>query len=181
MVDGVHGNTAVTGTTAKPSFSSRFAVFFKRLFIEKIGKIIVCALNSFAKLLKRIFGKVAKKFGLRREKVLFQGTDSVEYFYGESFFNKGEKKKKYKMPKWNDLEDNRVRTRFIYIKFLMKHIKKGWNFKAHKTPFGIAAEIADNPEKREIFDCYNLARYAQDCSMITDEVIVRILNTEENT
>ncbi|MDD4125656.1 MAG: hypothetical protein PHW77_08045, partial [Eubacteriales bacterium] len=72
------------------------------------------------------------------------------------------------------------RVRFIYISFLFKRIKKGWSFKAYETPNGIAAETVRKPEEGKIFECYNIVRYSKDYSVITDEVVAKIYETEEN-
>lgn len=134
--------------------------------------------SAFSRYMKSFTKKVATKLGLRRNLVYIKGKDKIEFAFGEIRRTKAqeEKKRKTVFPKWKDLKDNRERVRFIYVVFLKKCIKRGFRLDKAMTPADIAEKVAETPDQRYIFECYNGVRYSDERTQVPDGVVKELLN-----
>lgn len=76
--------------------------------------------------------------------------------------------------RWNDMKDNVSRTRFIYTKFVLDSIRKGFHFRVSDTPSETAERISreiksDGNDHSLLSETYNQARYGN--GQISDETV----------
>ena len=75
--------------------------------------------------------------------------------------------------------------RFIFIDYMIRHIKKGYFMKRSMTPAEICTEIALEEDERNLFAAYDKARYAGKAGVeeITDAMVgeLQMVNRKRNT
>lgn len=77
-------------------------------------------------------------------------------------------------PRWRDMKDNSSRVRFIYSRFVIDHIRKGFRFKLSDTPSEVVEQIQtyDKHEENEhtvLGNVYNEVRYG--AKTVDDETV----------
>ncbi|HBR32058.1 MAG TPA: hypothetical protein DD733_08235, partial [Clostridiales bacterium] len=87
-------------------------------------------LSQKTKKLKAFFKQFGKRFtnrfGIKKLRYLLLGNDKIEFMLGEIRRNRKrekEKQKRLKLPKWEELKNNRARVRYIYTVFLLRLCK----------------------------------------------------------
>lgn len=143
---------------------------FLRKFDENIEK--------FKKFLARITKKALKSLGFRNKGTFLKGKDKIEFIYNDLKKDKAqvkEKKKKQKLPKWDDLKTNRERVRYIYTVFLMRRRKSGSKIEAAKTPYDLSETYAENDEQKKLFEYYCEIRYDENSKPVPGNVIKELL------
>lgn len=73
--------------------------------------------------------------------------------------------------RWRDTEDNAEKIRFLYVKYIVKIIKRGYKFRTVMTPNELKEDIGADGEGEELFELYNGARYSGGSVFITDEQV----------
>lgn len=145
-------------------------------FFGKIDKEI----DKLKNLLKKMRKNIASKFGLKRLRMFLKGKDKMEFVFGEiRRKNKQEKdkKKRQKLPKWADLNNNRERVRYIYTVFLMRQNKFGYRVEPAMTPTDLSKLYAENDDQRRLFECYNEIRYEDVNVPVSGSVVKELLPT----
>lgn len=77
-------------------------------------------------------------------------------------------------PRWKDMKDNASRIRFLYTKFILNHIRRGFQYSPADTPDETVNRIRDmekqdTTEHEDIRSAYTLVRYGQ--KEIQDETV----------
>ncbi len=88
------------------------------------------------------------------------GRDEKTFVFNEEERPKKVKKRLKNELKWQDQTDNAARVRFIFIDYMIRRIKNGYQMKRHMTPAEIGTEIAVESDEQLLFAAYEKARYA---------------------
>ncbi len=135
-------------------------LFFLIRYILKNRKRIYMAL---CRLISAVFGRFQKWSST--EQGYFDQQESLlktEIQKRPSIFRRLLKRE----PGWRDMKDNISRVRFIYTKFVLAHIRKGFSFSAADTPDETVARIEkwnrdDGKSHDAIREIYSNARYGE--------------------
>jgi hypothetical protein len=104
--------------------------------------------------------KIAKFLGIGRW--AGWGEDERTFLWKERDKNANRKKRLKNDQKWADQVDNRQKVRFLYIEYMIKHIRSGYKLNRQMTPDEIAEDLALEQQEKVIFTTYDQARYAKD-------------------
>jgi hypothetical protein len=79
--------------------------------------------------------------------------------------------------RWKDMKDNASRTRFIYTKFVLDNIRRGFRFRVSDTPSETVGRISGEMKGREkdhalINESYNQVRYGK--KEISDDTVNKL-------
>lgn len=79
--------------------------------------------------------------------------------------------------RWKDMKDNISRTRFIYTRFVLDSIQKGFQFRVSDTPLETVERISreikgDNSDHSLLSETYDQARYGN--KEISDETVMKL-------
>ncbi len=102
--------------------------------------------------------------------------DEKSFVFGEDDDVKRKRRHSVKgFSKWKDTEDNAEKIRFLYVKYIVKIIKRGYKFRSVMTPNEVKGELGvdTNDDSEELFELYNGARYSGGSVFITDEQVER--------
>ena len=121
--------------------------------VLEIGKRVA---KPLLKVANRVLGFVGIQLGRQRLK----GKDEKSFVYTEKPAKAKRSKKLRNEGKWHELPDNASRVRFIFVDYMIRHIKKGYRMKYHQTPCEIGKEIAIEDDEKQLFEVYQTARYA---------------------
>lgn len=81
--------------------------------------------------------------------------------------------------KWKNLEENRLKIRFLYAGFVGGHINSGYKFKYSKTARQIGAELCNGERDELLFELYEDIRYTDHETEISDETIEYLTKKED--
>ena len=112
--------------------------------------------------------KLGKLFGIDRKRVY--GEDEKSFVFDLDNANPFRRFQASKNQlKWQQLHSNAEKIRYLYIKYVVKLIKQGYPYKAHRTPTELRRDLnlKDDPER--LFLLYDGARYGGDRFPISDE------------
>ncbi|MDD4164598.1 MAG: hypothetical protein PHD46_05140 [Eubacteriales bacterium] len=153
-----------------------------RLLKKKYKKFFK-KLSQKTKKLKAFFKQFGKRFtnrfGIKKLRYLLLGNDKIEFMLGEIRRNRKrekEKQKRLKLPKWEELKNNRARVRYIYTVFLLRLCKGNYRIDPAKTPAEIAKVHAQNDMQRRLFAYYSKVRYEDESLPVKNEVVTELLS-----
>lgn len=161
----LHGNTirgvcvlmAIGGTVfSLIEFIRMLSPALKRKLISKVLAVVKRVAKPVLKAVNRVLGLVGIQLGRQRLK----GKDEKSFVYTEKPAKAKKSKKLRNEGKWHELPDNASRVRFIFVDYMIRHIKKGYRMKYHQTPYEIGKEIAIEDDEKQLFEVYQTARYA---------------------
>lgn len=151
------------------SFSKLFTREIRFELYQRISQMFLNVSDKFRKLTD----KIKKKLGIK-ERVLLRGKDEKSFIFnyddGKSknlFFNKKNNLH------WRDMKTNAEKIRYLYIKYILFKIKKGYAFKFNTTPNEISRELRLDDEAGELFAVYYDARYSGGRINIPNEIVDR--------
>lgn len=77
-------------------------------------------------------------------------------------------------PKWRDMKDNASRVRFLYVRFVLDHIRRGFNFSQADTPDETIGKIQNNEKEKTtdhsvLKNAYQQTRYGN--KEVDDETV----------
>ncbi len=144
--------------------------------------ILFLVIRYFIKNYKRIYKALYDLLSNYFTRIQKWGSTEHGYFDQEESLLKTEtpKRKSFikklfkREPKWRDMQDNNSRIRFIYSKFVIDYIKKGFSFKLAYTPSEVV-EQTQNYDKHEendhtvLGETYNEVRYGN--KNVDDETV----------
>lgn len=149
------------GALALIRFSGKFILrWVKTNFITTLKKIA------------RIISKVIKSLAYPGDAIYLKGGEDQKSFIVNiddlSPFRKLRRRAKRK--RWKDLATNSERVRYIYLRYILKAVRRGCGFNETDTPNEVYKSLsAENPEAPlGLFTAYNPARYNPDKNVITD-------------
>ena len=138
-----------------------------RRFFNKVKKTVRRAAE-------KIYEKIAalvNKAGIGRKRYN-GGRDEYSFVFDEA-----ERKKTRlsvgNVSKWNALTDNSERIRFIFVRYMLGRIRRGYDKRQGKTPDEWAAELGVKGDALELFENYSAARYSCGSAVISDEAVER--------
>lgn len=141
--------------------------FFTKYLIKNHKRIIKNIFDFFSRILSRFqkWSSTEQSYTDRQEFLL--KTDELKR---ASFLRRLLKREK----RWKDMKDNSSRTRFIYTKFVLDSIRKGFRFRLSDTPSEtverINGEIKGSRGKHQLMkDAYNQVCYGK--KEISDETV----------
>ncbi len=161
-------------------FIAAALVFLFVLFIVAKRKKI--ATRIFSPLLNKIraaYQKAAKKLKsflpkTRDEKKSYVlGKDEIKLKFAFFSREKSEKrqKPKPKLPKYETLETDKDRVRYLYTAFLYRKAERGYRVDPALTPNELSADFAGSEEGKTLFEAYPSARYADAGEAIPKEML----------
>ena len=120
----------------------------------ELGRKIIAPI---AKVLTKALSVIGIELGRKKR---LGGRDERSFVFDEEKKEKKKKKKLRNEQKWAEQPDNASRVRFIFIDYMINRIKNGYVMKHNMTVADISKEIAVEMDEKELFEYYNLARYA---------------------
>ncbi len=153
---------------------------------EKLGKAALRALQKLAAPLIKAVNKLLQSIGIdlsRRGRL--NGRDERSIIRdGEEKVKKAKKRLKNEL-KWQEQTDNAARVRFIFIDYMIRHIKGGYHMKRCMTPAEIGQELATEADEAKLFAVYDKARYGGTRAMdeLSDALVAELhmINQKKNT
>lgn len=134
-------------------------VFVSYLIIRYLIKHRKEIINNFIGFFTRIFNRFQKWGEIEKNY-----TDKQEFIIQTEKNMPLYKKNRKREKQWKDMKDNLSRIRFIYTKFVLNNIKKGYKFNSSDTPSETVERIIKEVDEREenhelINEAYNSVRY----------------------
>lgn len=148
------------------------AVVFTILFFRSLKKAIPESLkiavkskiargyNFIMKYVNKYLSAIKRFFGIP-EIQLLRGKDESSFIFDiedTALFRKLHQLKN--TLRWRDLEENADKIRYIYIKYIVKLMRKGFKFRVQYTPYEISAKMKLADEEAHFIELYNYARYS---------------------
>ena len=140
--------------------------------LKKAGKKVSEKIRKAVRFISRKISLLMSKMGFGGRKRLAVGKDE----YSFTFDDEGRKQSRLALSgvsKWKDLTDNNQKLRFLFIRYMMKRIRKGYKKRRGKTPLEWARDLNAQGEHLELFENYNLARYGYTTGSVSDEALER--------
>jgi|GEM_PF-2467487 len=142
---------------------------------EKYKKVYDRVKQKVKQFAAKIYGKLAKlvgRLGLGGGKKFAKGEDEYSFIFGD------EEKKRIRMSigtvnKWNALADNSERIRFLFIKYMLGRIRRGYRRRWGKTHMEWGKELGVKDDTYVFFEDYGAARYGAGSVDIPDEAVER--------
>ncbi|MBE6585678.1 MAG: hypothetical protein E7645_04025 [Ruminococcaceae bacterium] len=166
----------VIGAGVSAFFGGR--AFLQMLTLSMRKKLAKAAI-AFGKKLATPFVKAVSKLlasigiDITRRKRL-GGRDERSIVRYETEAVKKKKKKLKNELKWVEQTSNCARVRFIFIDYMIHHIRGGYKMHYAMTTDEIGREIAVEPEDKELFRIYRMARYSG--GRAEDEITAEMVN-----
>lgn len=135
---------------------------------EYIGKKVRGAIRF-------ISGKIVRfinKLGLGGRKRLAKGSDEYSFTFDDEE-KAGMRLHVSGVKKWKDLEDNSEKIRFLFIRYMIRKIRKGYKKRRGKTPSEWASDLRVSGAELDFFGDYNAARYSGGRASIPDDAVDR--------
>ncbi len=141
---------------------------------QKLGKAALRTLQKLAAPLIKAVNKILQSIGIdlaRRGRL--GGRDEKSIIRDDEEKVKKPKKRIKNDLKWQEMPDNAARIRFIFIDYMIRHIKNGYFMKHSMTPAEIGRELATEDDEAQLFAVYDKARYGGNRAVeeITDALI----------
>ena len=119
-------------------------------FAKRLAAPMVKAVNKLLLSIGIDLSRRGRLGGRDERTFVFDDTEKVK---------KGKKKLKNEL-KWVEQTDNAARVRFIFIDYMIRHIRGGYFMKRSMTPAEIGREVALEDDEKALFAAYDKARYA---------------------
>lgn len=161
-------------------FIAASLVFLLVLFIvAKREKTVKRILSPLLQKIRTIYQKAASKLKSflpqkRNDKKSYVlGKDEIKLKFAFLSREKGEnrKKAKPKLPKYETLETDKERVRYLYTVFLSRKVEHGYRVDPTLTPAELSADFSGNDVGKTLFEAYPEARYAADENDISRETL----------
>lgn len=162
---------------------------FMQMLTVSMRKKLAKAALAFAKKLAAPLAKVVTKLlssigiditGRRR----LNGRDEKSIIHDNIETVKKKKKRLKNELKWVEQTSNSARVRFIFIDYMIRHIREGYRLRHAMTATEISRDLAVEPEEQELFRVYQMARYSGGRAEeeITSEMVneLKMINQRKN-
>ena len=158
------------------SFLRLMTVEVRKRLLEKL----VLAAKKFVSPVAKIVNKVLAAMGIGVFKGRVRGKDEKSFVYASSEKTRRKKAALKNTGKWDELEDNAMRVRYIFTDYMIKKIKGGYFMRHSMTSDEIGREIAENDDEKLLFEVYRKARYAGRLSLdeIDNNLVSELQETE---
>ena len=140
--------------------------------LKKAGKKVSEKIRKAVRFISRKISLLMTKMGFGGRKRLAVGKDEYSFTFDEE----GRKQSRLSLSgvsKWKDLTDNNQKLRFLFIRYMMKRIRKGYRKRRGKTPLEWAGDLHAEGDHLELFESYNLARYGYATGSVSNEALER--------
>ncbi len=136
---------------------------------DKISGTVRAIAKYIRQTARKINASMRKLLHLPENRKRMRGSDERSFVF-DNESNPFSRKSRFskKALKWRDTADNAEKIRYIYMKFMLNAIRRGFKFNRALTPNENADKMKLADDKRALFSLYNTARYANDTSDITD-------------
>lgn len=129
---------------------------------KKLAKAAVAFGKKLAAPLVKAVGKLLASIGIditnRRRRLGGRDEKSIVHYETETV--KKKKKKLKNELKWQEQTSNCARIRFIFIDYMIHRVRNGYHMRHSMTTMEMGRELAVEPEDRELFRVYQMARYS---------------------
>lgn len=150
-------------------------LIYKYFLSVKLKKGYIKAKKGIKKFIRFISKKISlflNKLGIGERRRLALGKD--EYF----FISDEEEKQSRRLfvgnvNRWKDLTDNNQKLRFLFIRYMLHKIRRGYRKRRGKTPKEWARDLHVEGDELELFESYDLARYGGGTDMVSDGALER--------
>ncbi len=132
---------------------------FTREIRQELYRRISKALFGITEKLKAIVDKVKDKLGIKSAYIL-HSSDEVRIIINDDR-RRARKQRPITKKRFNQLDDDRDRIRYMYVKFIEWKQKKLRNCHSFDTPRELEKKTAENDTEHSLFDLYTPVRYAQ--------------------
>ncbi len=156
----------------------------RKLIPKTLRRAFTDGLLKAARAIARGMSKVSQKllavFGIDiSRKRATKVKDEKSFVFDIQEMNVFKKLMSFKgLGKWRDISENADKIRFIYTKYIIRRVKKGYKHSPSLTPCEVRDELEVEPEQSdfELFDMYNGARYSGGSVNISDEQVMLALS-----
>ncbi len=150
-------------------------LIYKYFLLPAVKKGYIRAKAGIIKALKFISRKIGgflNKIGIGGRRRLAIGKDEYTFIFDE---DKKENKRLFvgNVNRWKNLTDNNQKLRFLFIRYMMKRIRRGYRKRRGKTPREWAKELGVRRDALELFENYDIARYCGGKIIISDDAVER--------
>jgi len=150
-------------------------LLYKYYILDGIKFVAEKVSKKIKEIVRFVSGKISSlmtRLGLGRRKNLAVGKDEYSFTFDED----GKDKTKLhvgSVSKWKDLRDNNQRLRFLFIRYMLRRIRKGYRKRRGKTPLEWARDLKVRDDALELFFSYNMARYSGGREQVSDGALER--------
>ncbi len=145
--------------------------YFLKNAMKLAGKKVKKQLQRAIRFVSGKINSLMTKMGLKRGKNLAVGSDEYSFTFDDDAI-KSRKLSVSEVKKWKDLTDNNEKLRFLFIRYMLRKIRKGYRKRRGKTPREWARELHLEGEHLEFFENYNSARYSGGRELVSDSALL---------
>ena len=128
---------------------------------KKLAKAALAFAKKLAAPLAKMVTKLLSSIGIditSRRRI--NGRDEKSIIHENVETVKKKKKRLKNELKWVEQTSNSARVRFIFIDYMIRHIREGYRLRHAMTATEISRDLAVEPEEKELFRIYQMARYS---------------------
>jgi hypothetical protein len=140
---------------------------FDRKTRSRIGGFLVGLTDKLDAFVAKVLKKVAHALGIDR---WGKFGDERDFVFGQRRSSRRHRKL-FNPMFWQDQTENSERVRFIFIDFMIRKIKEGYQMRPFKTPNDISQELAHEDNEKLLFSSYVSARYSGGLEPIEDKTV----------
>ena len=147
---------------------------YKLIPKEKVKRVLGKAKEAVRRVVLKVYRRIARligKLGLGGKK-LARGEDEYSFVFDE----KAKKQVRLsvgKVSRWDGLTDNSEKIRFLFIRYMLGRIRRGYRRRYGKTHMEWAKELGAKDEVYSFFEDYGAARYGRGAVEIPDSAVER--------
>lgn len=148
---------------------------YKMLPVEKAKRAFEKVKDAVKRVALRAYRRLARlvgKLGLGSGTKYAKGEDEYTFFFDEQQ-RKQTRLSVGKVSKWNTLTDNSEKIRFLFIRYMLTRIRRGYRRRWGKTHMEWAKELGAKDEVYTFFEDYGAARYGRGAVDIPDSAVER--------
>lgn len=169
-----HLSQIIAALSAAIMFYSLWLIY-KYLLMPAVKKGYVKAKKALRKVAWFISERLSRflnKIGIGGRRRFAVGKDEYSFIFDDE---KKENKRLFvgSVNRWKDLTDNNQKLRFLFIRYMMKRIRRGYRKRRGKTPREWAKELKVKGDALELFENYDIARYSGGIVKVSDDALER--------
>ena len=162
------GVSAVMGTRA---FLTMLTASMRKKLLKAAAAFGKKLASPIVKAVSKLLASIGIDISRRRR---LGGRDEKSIIHVETETVKKKKKKLKNELKWQEQTNNSARVRFIFIDYMIHRIRNGYRMHYSMTAEEIGKEIAVEPDEKELFRVYQMARYSG--GRAEDEITAEMVN-----
>lgn len=143
--------------------------YLKIKYSVRVQRFLLKMIARFRSAVRKIVDKICKKLGIKRRQFYRGAGDTASFIFSRDNNPAGAKRVFSHRPKWRDMETNAMKVRFLYLRYIVRQIKRGFGFRNSDTARQIGEKLA-NEDNVMLFTLYESVRYANFTGVTDEEV-----------